>query len=79
METIPGGWNSQKDTNDTKHDPRPVKGVMERTEMMPVGWNSKKKARNMALLKTCYKKNICFLMEEKVRGRPAITNMILMP
>ena len=43
---ILGGWNSQKGTSDTKQDPWPVKGVMERTEMVPVGWNSKKEARN---------------------------------
>ena len=43
---ISGGWNSQKDTSDTKQDPWLVQGVMERTEMMPVGWNSKKEASN---------------------------------
>ena len=44
---IPGGWNSQNDTSDNKHYPWPVKGVMERTELIPVGWNSKKKVSNI--------------------------------
>ena len=35
---IPGGWNIQKGTSDNKHDPRPVKSVMERTELIPVEW-----------------------------------------
>ena len=44
---IPGGWNIQKGTSDNKHDPWPVKSVMERTELIPVEWNSKKKVSNM--------------------------------
>ena len=44
---IPGGWNSQKDISDNKHEPWPVRGVMERTELIPVEWNSKKKVSNI--------------------------------
>ena len=44
---IPGGWNSQKGTSDNKHDPWPVKSVMEGTELIPVGWNRKKKVSNI--------------------------------
>ena len=43
---ILGEWNRQKDTSD-KHGPCPVKGVVERTELIPVGWSSKKKVRNI--------------------------------
>ena len=57
---IPGGWSShhkgerddswwmdsQKDTSYTKHDPCLVLGVIEETEMIPVGWNSQKEASN---------------------------------
>ena len=38
--------NSQKDTSDTKHVPCLAQGVIEETEMIPVGWNSQKEARN---------------------------------
>ena len=41
---ISGGWNSQKDASDTNHDPWLVKGIMEKTEMMPIGWSSKNEA-----------------------------------
>ena len=44
---IPGGWNCQNDTSDNNHDPWPVKGIMERTELIPVGCNSKKKVSNI--------------------------------
>ena len=42
---ISGGWNIQKDARDTKHDFWLFKGVMDKTEMMPIGWNIKKEAR----------------------------------
>ena len=31
--------------SDTKHDPCPASGLMEETEMIPVGWNSQKGGR----------------------------------
>ena len=57
-EVIPGEQNIHKDTSDNKHDPWPVKGVRERTELIPVedaveekemihgGWNIQKEASN---------------------------------
>ena len=38
--------NSQKDTSYTKHVPCLAQGVIEETEMIPVGWNSQKEASN---------------------------------
>ena len=43
---MPSGWNSHKDNSYAKYDPCPLEGVMNKTEMMPVRWKSKKEARN---------------------------------
>ena len=48
---------SQKDTSDIIHDPCLVWGVIEETEMIPIGLNSQKEANKpKALLKTYWKR-----------------------
>ena len=50
---------------------------MERTEMMPIGWNIKKEARNSNLFKASWRRKKLFLVDGLVKGRPPIPNIIL--
>ena len=64
---IHGRWKIQINISDTKHDPCSVKGVMEETEMIPVGWNSHKEAgitqQNRGMLKLCCRRNNSWWMD----------------
>ena len=91
-EMVPGGWNSQKDTSDTKYHPWRVYGIMERTEMMPVWCNSKKKGSNTKqnhgpVEDMLQEKDMIlaifkviwwwFMVDGMATGRPTIPNTIL--
>ena len=43
-EMLPGGWNSQIETNKTEHYPIPFQTALEKKEMIPGGWISQRKA-----------------------------------
>ena len=45
-EMLPGGWNSQIETNNTEHYPDPFQSALEKKEMIPGGWISQRKAAN---------------------------------
>ena len=74
---ISGGWNSQKDTIDTKNDPWLVLAPWERTEVMPFGWNIKKEARNSQPFQSARRRKKLIQVDRLFKGTPSIPNIIL--